>query len=39
MRVVEKTETTNLKVGKIYNKDLYLCETDDIWVTVETPKI
>lgn len=40
MKVVEKRVTNNGKMGenyKEYQRILYLCKQDDIWITVETP--
>ena len=34
--------TNNLKTGKEYkeyDKEIYQCQDDDIWVTIETPLI
>jgi hypothetical protein len=30
--------STNPDTGKQYDRTLYVCQKDDVWVSVETPK-
>ncbi len=35
--ILKKTDTSSGS-GKTYDREQYICNSDDIWVTVETPQ-
>jgi len=38
MRVAGSDESNNPKTGITYDRKIYVCDGDDVWVTVEIPK-
>lgn len=39
MEVKNQDLSNNPASGKEYERTLYLCEEDDVWISVEVPKI
>ncbi len=37
MKVIKKDESVNSENGKKYLRTIYHCQSDDIWINVETP--
>ena len=38
MTLLKQDESTNQANGKKYNRVIYLCPKDDVWITIEIPK-
>lgn len=38
MKTQASAETENSQNGKKYDKVVFVCEPDDVWITIETPK-
>lgn len=36
--MILKKEDTSSGSGKTYDREQYICNSDDIWITVETPQ-
>jgi hypothetical protein len=38
LRLAANDESNNPKTGAKYNRKIYVCDKDDVWLTVEMPK-
>jgi hypothetical protein len=38
LRLAGNDESNNTKTGTKYDRKIYVCDKDDVWLTVEVPK-
>ncbi|MFO0862586.1 MAG: hypothetical protein U0516_02610 [Candidatus Saccharibacteria bacterium] len=37
MKIDRKSESNNSETGQVYERIIYVCEADDVWITTEIP--